>query len=556
MLALYRTVLVEDETDIRRGLLTGVDWGAYNIEVVLDAPNGRVAYEYISRNPVDIIITDVVMPLMDGIELVRKVRQTDVGLKAVFISGYQDIDYIKSAFKVAAVDYIFKPVDLDELDTVLRRVVDACETDRIAREARRNDRLAVLARLLSRDPARRRQSASVLDAAELGWMENRHHTVVLASMIPVGVDYRKTGGGTPAGDADRAAGLGDDPVRADGVAAPRSGPFAAFRHVWETVVSADCENRVRTTLVPLDTEVAAIVSGADGASREAALAYSRATINAIKAVEAGWSATIGVGTEVAGAVALFDSASAARGALSESFYSGRNKVYDACRPPESAREDPSAVRAASELVVDAVRDGNRDKVRPALKTFVRALAVHAAHDPRITRALCIDLLFNLSSQLQSVDEEAAGELGRLERRGFDECKTLDEIYVSIAGPLETAAASVAAAAEQRAGFLCERIKAELRSAMSREITIEHLARKFLLTANYVSTLFKKQTGQTIHEYLTSLRIERAKQLLADPRLKLYQIASEVGYSDSDYFTKIFRKRVGITPRDYRNTELS
>lgn len=86
---------------------------------------------------------------------------------------------------------------------------------------------------------------------------------------------------------------------------------------------------------------------------------------------------------------------------------------------------------------------------------------------------------------------------------------------------------------------------------SQELSVKQLAESVYLTPNYLSGIFKRQTGQTIGEYLTTVRLCRAKELLRDPCLKFYQISREVGYEDPNYFAKIFKKHVGVTPSEYR-----
>lgn len=529
---MYRTLLVEDETDIRRGLLTWVDWQAYGMEVVFDAPNGRVALEYLNENPIDIVITDVVMPLMDGIELIQRVREYDPTVKVVFISGYQDMEYIKGAFKVSAVDYIFKPVDLEELDAVLKRVAAACAEDENERAAmldaqkRADEGLAIrrqvfLARLLGNTDG----APDLRDAAELGlgWMADSSHAVLA--------------------------------VRA---ARPRSdrapGPYAAVQDALDRArASEPPETRECLSAVPTGLGVAVVVSGGAGGERGRTAAVARSVLEGLSLH---WTVAIGIGPSVTGLAGLAGSYSRALRAAEESFYFGFNTVYDFSTIGERVEADAAAAEAATRRVVDVVRRGARSDVRPSLKAFIRSLSTQAPHDPQVARALCTDLLLRLASAVREIDEEAAAAVTALERDGLRAARTLDEVYSTIAGPLEKTAVQVAATQSTRSGFLTEKMKAELRSNLAADITIEQLANRFLLTPNYVSTLFKRETGMTVHDYLTEARIDRAKELLADPRLKLYDIASAVGYRDRDYFTRVFRKRVGVTPKEYRDRELA
>ena len=96
-----------------------------------------------------------------------------------------------------------------------------------------------------------------------------------------------------------------------------------------------------------------------------------------------------------------------------------------------------------------------------------------------------------------------------------------------------------------------RIRQMIGQNYGQELSVKHLAETVYLTPNYLSGMFKRQTGQTIGEYLTQVRVCRAKELLRDPCLKFYQISQQVGYEDPNYFAKIFKKHVGVTPSEYR-----
>ena len=100
-------------------------------------------------------------------------------------------------------------------------------------------------------------------------------------------------------------------------------------------------------------------------------------------------------------------------------------------------------------------------------------------------------------------------------------------------------------------YLIKKIKKTIREKCGGNISLKSLADEFYLTSNYICLLFKKETGETFNTYLTKVRIKKAKELLEDPVLKIYEIAEKVGYSDSDYFTRKFKKLIGMTPSEYR-----
>lgn len=119
---MYRAIIVDDEESIRCGLVNHFDWKKHDIDVAGVFEDGIPALDFALQNQVDLIITDVRMRHMDGISLAKKVLERFPDVKIVFISGYADVDYLKDALKMEAVDYILKSIDLDELDAVISKV--------------------------------------------------------------------------------------------------------------------------------------------------------------------------------------------------------------------------------------------------------------------------------------------------------------------------------------------------------------------------------------------------------------------------------------------------
>ncbi len=120
---MLRAILVDDEEAVLRGLENHVNWQRHGVKLVGAFPNGQEAFEYVRKHPVDLVVTDVRTPYMDGIELAKRVRALYPRTKILFISGHADVGFLKDALKLDAVDYILKSIDLDEMDQTLARVV-------------------------------------------------------------------------------------------------------------------------------------------------------------------------------------------------------------------------------------------------------------------------------------------------------------------------------------------------------------------------------------------------------------------------------------------------
>jgi len=127
---MYKAIIVDDEDIVRNGIKKHFDWQSYNIQIVGDFPDGKKAINYIESNLIDLIVTDVCMPLIDGIELSKKAARLNPATKVIFISGHAEVDYLKDALKIGAADYILKPINDYELSAAVSRVVNIMEQER------------------------------------------------------------------------------------------------------------------------------------------------------------------------------------------------------------------------------------------------------------------------------------------------------------------------------------------------------------------------------------------------------------------------------------------
>lgn len=119
---LYRIILVDDEEEVRKSIIKKIDWNAAGFQVVGDAENGEEALERIEALEPDVVLTDIRMPYMDGLTLAEKVRQRFPSTKIVIFSGYDDFEYAKQAIKLNVTEYILKPVNVEELTAILKRI--------------------------------------------------------------------------------------------------------------------------------------------------------------------------------------------------------------------------------------------------------------------------------------------------------------------------------------------------------------------------------------------------------------------------------------------------
>ena len=126
---LYRIILVDDEEEVRKGIIRKIDWETLGFQVVGDAENGEEALEMIEQLEPDMVMTDIRMPYMDGLTLSAKIRQKYPSIKIIIFSGFDDFEYAQQAIKLNVTEYILKPVNVEELTEILTRVHENLEEE-------------------------------------------------------------------------------------------------------------------------------------------------------------------------------------------------------------------------------------------------------------------------------------------------------------------------------------------------------------------------------------------------------------------------------------------
>lgn len=520
---MYRVLIVDDEPRVRRGLRGCVNWRAMDMEVCGEAPNGREAMELVKRLEPDVVLSDVRMPFMDGIELCRALNERYPGIQVVLISGYSDLDYLKSALRMGVVNYILKPVNLQELQETLGRIA-----------RRMMDQSA-------RDEERRRLNEKLRESMPL--LRERFLQRLLRGEIQ---DEQAAG--------QRAAFLELDlPVRARyglvGVRLHPEAPDEAGREMLMLQARERMGEWVRlhqgAHMAQMGENELALFWALDG---EASGVADRAgEILELLRGQGDLKAAVGLGAEAWGLLNLGNGYRVARQALSRYYFEGQELVLSA---------DPAAYRAPeTEMGVqglkDALRRGEQEAFFALLQRYFAALKGAAqAQQARVQLRQLPLMGLSMLLEMEEGGEHLTGRAVEL-IESLSQSETLDGARERVEGFYRELFGFLA---ERRSSYkrqLVEQIRAQVERDCAHNPTIQEIADRVNYSAAYIACLFKQEMGQTIGEYATQCRIRLAGRLLADSNLKTYQVAERVGYQDVKYFSRLFRKQTGLTPSEYR-----
>lgn len=506
---MYQIMLVEDEMLVRESMAQNTNWDKFGFAPPHVFENGRQALEQLESVLPDVVITDICMPFVDGLELARNIYEKFPDTIVVVLTGFSEFSYAQKAIRYHVHDYLLKPVSPKEFDQLLENLS--------AELSRRDNRQGLYSRavladevlkdhffqgLLQSDTAQELPEATLAAGVELG---GRFHAVALAAL----------------------------PQRPEG--------FEAQGHR----VAQGCAPAQLRLLG--DQHVMLIVSGDETAELMARTAAGARHLRAVMQ-EAEITAPIGIGGAYAGLDGLRQSAQEAQHALGYAFSTGETLLFD----PELRKSSgslqtddcPTAAQIASTLQSGS---GSRAlELTGTLFTCMRRRRVHESECRPVLQRLQILVASHLTRE-QLLRAPAM----LLPQQGY----ALEEVRLSVER-LEGYILQCQAQQNDTPAARCGRLAVAYINAHYADCdlklpdVLEHLG----VSRSYFSTVFKEKTGQSFVEYLTNLRMEKAKEYLRETGLCTYEIAERIGFADPHYFSLTFRRRTGMTPRQYREAE--
>ncbi|MDP3179769.1 MAG: response regulator [Spirochaetaceae bacterium] len=548
---MFTLLIVDDEPLSRVGVASMLDWRSLDVSIVGTSPNGLHAFQAIKDLKPDIVIADVRMPLLDGLSLIERCRaELDGGPEFIVLSGYADFDAARRSLRSSAVDYLVK-LELDE--AALRASVERAKT---AVLGKRKSGLAPGGGAGKADPF----AETALTRLLTGYYEE---------------------------SAEARAALERSGIEAG----PLSLLVAYFTVSYASSGDLSEDERLRAYCCAVDMvkqllgrRASVLVVPFDAFSFAALLAFPRPDSAAIGADDSAIGSAIGGANGGAeGAAAAVEDARD----LTEKYFGVELRVglgsarAEPERIPDSYREAMRAAEATSEkepvLAYDAIREkqdaGDKTDLAARRAAFARAVAERSSEGLRSAAAEAIAELGSVSGSAAPASEVLAAccELAyALLERLEDGEQVLDSffpeepegwrfIFTSHSAArarswLETAVeglcARFASAEFKGRNPLVAGVRKYVNENFAEKLTLADVARRFRVSPNHLSSIFKKYGGVGFAEYVAQVKVEKAKALIREGRYKMFEVAQLLGFEDAFYFSKVFKKVAGISPRDF------
>nr|WP_302647698.1 response regulator [uncultured Dysosmobacter sp.] len=521
---LYRVLLVDDEEDIREGISRKMDWLGLGFSLVGEAANGQDALELAESLRPDVILTDIKMPFMDGLELCRILTDRLPAARFVVFSGFDAFEYAKQAIQMNVVEYILKPINADELSAVLRRLKDQLDRERAERRnvellrSRYTENLPILRELFYAnlldgriEPGTERDRAAHLDIDLQGeeWV--------------VGLAY-----------------IGSD--RRDALST------LSIQNLLEETLTAD-----RCKLSLYNDWVAVIVSLTESFTIYD-LIHVLDRVCTLAASYLGLTLTVGVGAPCKELSGMARSAAEARTALEYRSMVGRGQViYIGDLEPDGGQV-LTFEEADERALTAAVRLGSEQEVRDAAATLagkIREANPSAGQYNLFLMELVTHLIKMIRRSGVGMEEVfGTGFSLPVQKSALPRLEELEDWCAERYLRLWTL---IRRRQTDSAGQTVETAKEYIRQHYAEsDLSVEKLCTYLHLSSTYFSTLFKRETGTSFTAYVTTVRMEAAAEAIRSTEEKTYLIAQRCGYEDPNYFSYVFKRHFGVTPTKYRS----
>jgi len=521
-----KLLIADDDRQIREGIKDGIDWFAIGIAEVVTASNGLEALDIFAELLPEIVVTDVRMPGMDGLELLKRVKEIRPATKVVILSGYNDFKYLKKAVQLDAVDYEMKPVRAINLIQLIKKIKEDIIREKVSEE--------------TFNKYRESYKDHFLDQLFSGRMNDR--PIILEGLMKY---YRFDAKGPlvcVCFELDRAAGE----LEEGHPAMDRLRSFLENRDLEAKSLAFRIKAGEIIALFKLETS---------------SYLYYRHFIQEMRNRFTTWIRDIAAthGVHVSAGISAIGSASEfavlldqAHEAIALKLYAGRSSVHDY---EESAKleNSPIAGLLENEEFNSHIQFARNDRLSEMIGIDFDQITAERKYSRRSLLAYCKSLIQLLAKSSGEPSAELSEFLWNKSEQleGSSSFHDVGDFRDFVLSVYREACEKFSRTKHANLSVIIVRAEDYIRKRYAQEISVERVAEYVGKTPNYFSHLFKKEMGVSFREYVNRLRISKAKERICHSNDRIYEISEQVGFSDYAYFTQVFRKLEGCPPTALR-----
>lgn len=523
---MYKVAIIDDEIIFREHLRKTIDWKSNDFEICFEARNGVDALEKIKNNKPDIMLVDINMPFMDGLELATNVKEQNPEINIVLITGYSEFEYARKALKIGVKDYILKPFDKEELILTLIKIKNKLIQEKEEKKDEMREEIILkesLFNLLVNNEYEFKEEeiikqlqkfnietktllfrVSVIEIEENDDMEVKNHDIMRNAVTNILNERVKS-----------------------------SGSHISFYDHNGRIISLIEVGKNKDN--DLDIE------------QYDELCYLVKKYLNIKIA-------VGVGKTYKGLNKIWTSYKEAIVAIQNKFILG-NKVIQFETATTMNNNIGFYTSEVNETILINLRINEINKVVEELNTvfeFIKSNKVSVDYTYAISMGLisvCFSYIIETGNSIEKLFGRNFFPLEEIKKRkSMEDLKNLIvDLYQKVFNYTNNNNKLT------RSKIIARDVKEFIdNNYQNQDLNIDRIAKAVYINSSYLRSIFKKELNLTVIEYLTNIRMQKAKELLQRGNLKHTEISKMIGYREASYFSKSFKKHFGVTPSEYEN----
>jgi two-component system response regulator YesN len=528
---LLKVLIVDDEPSNIQGLIRYINWPELGYDTPVTKESGEEALEELRESAFDVLISDVSMPGLNGIELVAGAKKLYPHIQVLMISGYNEFEFVQDAIHVGAQAYVLKPLKLEEVSSRLTAFRITLEKMRLVVEqtSELEKKVSGSLKLIKE----RFVNDLIAEIAQTDEMLSSWNSLMELPAIVQGVQIMVFG-------LDHFLSSGKE-------AQVRMLLGSGFKKTVEIGLS-DVESMFLAQITPDE-----IVTLHLNPTPEERVKVEKQLPFIQNMMREQYGSTVTVGCSRMGSlwddVPLFYKEIKFMMAKARLIADGQIVRYDYMDSNEF--KDFRLRKEFMPNIVKLMESGDATKVGEYMNRILDLLLTQEPSSFSYVQAFGMSFLSELIRNLKW-ENDSDGEMNILMWRRMLDCGSTGQIIELLVDYVDRYMLIEKKEHINQQHNLIRKISIFIEERLQDNWTVKQLAEQFNLNASYLSVLFKREMGKTISEFVQETRIQRARKLLQDPNIKVYEVADQVGIQTSAYFTYLFKKLVGCTPQEYRD----
>lgn len=527
---MYKILIVEDEHIVRLALKSLIDWEKHHIEFVAEAVNGKEALDIMKQQDIDLVITDINMPVMNGLELIKAIQDKEENKSIIVLSAYNDYQYVRQAFKLGVEDYILKSeLDPDAVLSLVLKVLSKKHGNKNSKQSQQTGKLL--------------DSTLILKSLAEGV-----HTIdnEVISQLESDISIK--------GNYICCVLLVDEFKRV--VSGFNNKEIASFsKHIVDTI-KLRLGKEVIGQVICMQPNTYMILYHAKDSSEAN---YRKKIEVLLKSIQQSLEVyldikvSIGVAFHGNSIYRLNDKYSEAMELANLRYIYGKGRIIYSENANFIKQIETERIIGQESELIGAIKELDPIRVDQELDYLLNRIAAYKGKSIKDLIGFYLELILIIIVNCSEIEGEALNvfEHNTNFYSMMNQFETKEEIHLWIKNFVKNILAYLTRHQHQDENYTIKKAKQYIKKHYAGSISLSSVSDYVELSESYFSKLFVKETGETFIQYLTRYRIDKACDLLAESNMKVYEIASGVGYENVEHFSRIFKKAIGMSPNSYK-----